>query len=149
MKNLVQLHNAIAQVAPIDGVGVDKDNNYRIDFDESASSEQRIAAEEMLSNFVLTPEPEWDGFRAAIALNETWERVLNQSPAIAATIVSLWSRMDGESITQVLPLWNRLAERYQSSSSFTVEEIEGLNAIASDNHIPVMLGEDGQMSIVL
>ncbi len=102
------------------------------------------------NEFEIDPNaPNWDGFRSSIILNSTWEAVLNQSPALASTIVSLWSRADVNALNQIVQIWNLLAQRYHTNTAFTLSEIEGLNAIANTNNIPVSLDGNGQMTILV
>lgn len=54
----VQVHAAISEVAPIEGVSIGAANNkttWRIDFRPEATGVQRAAAQAVLNNFVPSP----------------------------------------------------------------------------------------------
>lgn len=56
---LEKLHEAIAQVCPIDGISDNGDGSYRIDFKDEATPEQRDEAMAIAASFVEAPEPKW------------------------------------------------------------------------------------------
>ncbi len=145
------LHSAIEAIAPIYGVASLADGSYRVDFTPDATTQQQSDAQALVDSWTPLADPDWDGFRAVILLNTTAEAILNQSPVIASTIVSLWARMTPEALQQVAPLWNQLAERYTdpngANQTLTQGEIDALNAIATANSIPVSLDSDGLMPV--
>lgn len=53
---LSNLHDAVANVCPIDGVRQLADNTYEIMFQNEATSEQRQAAQHIVDNWVDPPE---------------------------------------------------------------------------------------------
>lgn len=54
---LTKIHLAIKSVCPIQGVSFFGDGKYEIQFDESATNEQRIAAQSIVDSWVEPPEP--------------------------------------------------------------------------------------------
>ena len=54
---LTKIHLAIESVCPIQGVSFFGDSKYEIQFDESATNEQRIAAQSIVDSWVEPPEP--------------------------------------------------------------------------------------------
>lgn len=64
MSTLTQLHQAIAQVAPIDGVARLQEGGHRIDFKVEATADQRSEAEAIAASFTPTPEPNWQSLKS-------------------------------------------------------------------------------------
>jgi len=139
---LVDLHNAVASVAPIEGVSSDG----RIDFLPEATEDQRIAAQAILDSWQDPPEPDWAGFRLALYAEDAWKRVLNSNPAVGATIASiLWQfQTDPTLAAEVKFLWDSLIPGLDPALS--VDEVTALNLITIDNNIPMAVGDDGFLS---
>jgi hypothetical protein len=139
---ITYLSRKLAEVAPIDGVS----ESGIIWFQDSATDEQRAAAQAILDNWVDPPEPDWPGFRTALYAEDAWKRVLNSNPAVGATIASiLWQfQTDPTLAAEVSFLWDSLIPGLDPALS--VDEITALNLIAIDNNIPMSIGDDGFLS---
>lgn len=122
-------------------------DGYRIDYDGSETPEQLTQGNAIVAAFVpsTAPDPEWGGFRAALYSNAAWMRVLDANPAVSSVIVaSLFQASQNPSLlVEVTVLWNGAIEGMETPLS--AEEIDSLNAIASSNHIPLRLDENGVM----
>ena len=117
----------------------------RIDLSESVDADTEAAIVALAESFILTPQPDWTNFRIALYGNLAWKRVLNSNPATGSAIATtLWQVAANPSLlTEVKLLWDGLIGSLDTP--LTNQDIDELNAIASSNHIPLKLGEDGLM----
>lgn len=95
MKTAADIHNAISQVCPIDGISVgsiaDK-STWRVDYSPSATTTQKTAAEDVVRTIdvnvdpVVDPLDKWDIIALKVTFNhENRIRVLEGKAAITMT----------------------------------------------------------------
>lgn len=143
---MLKIRNYLSRLGyPVAGVSQTA-TGYRIDLDETATEDQQVKAQEIADNWVEPPDPDWTGFRLALYAEDAWKRVLNSNPAVGATIASsLWQfQSDPTLATEIKFLWDSLIPGLDPAIS--AAEIEALNQIATDNHVPMAVGSDGFLS---
>lgn len=127
------LHDALAAVAPIDGVLVgnpaDK-TTWRIDFRPSATADQKVAAANVIASFdvnkgpapscqlwqlqAVMTAPQWSAAQAAVtalnnpAVSAFWAHGTNVIPASSTTLIALGAAI-GLSVDQVTALVQQAA----------------------------------------
>ena len=129
--NILALHNAIAAIAPIDGVSSDG----RIDFRPEATAEQRAAAQEIMENWVDPFEADFSGFARVAQFGEDggprpyWEEL--ELEAIAASPVGYYF---GQIQNNVMSLQSvpKLIQRLQQIKGVTGFEFSPAAAVALD-----------------
>ncbi|MBD2261367.1 hypothetical protein [Pseudanabaena sp. FACHB-2040] len=142
---ILQLHQALEAVAPIDGVADLGDGTYRIDFSDSATSEQQAAAEELAKIWQPEPEQEWAKFTDALAQVTGFYAAVAQSPMcsfITARMVRLASREAFQDAADpLLQIWNA------APPNLTAEQRAAVQALADAHHLPLAFRASNQIEV--
>ena len=143
-----QLTTAIqSQVPSVVGIADDGNDTFRIDYDGTETDDDIATAEAIAINFMESPAPDWPGFRTAIILNSSIQRVLEVSPIVGSNLIStLWAASENPTLFgEVVAWWDALVT--QVDPVLDANEIAAINTIATDNNIPLSLADDGTMEI--
>ena len=90
------------------------------------------------------PAPDWRSFRSSLVMSAAYGRITghnNQTLAILPVLVNVAFLLDSDATRAVefAGLWNAIA----TIAEPTAGEIEALNAIALDHHVPFQLNDQG------
>jgi hypothetical protein len=138
-REALQLHNALAAVAPIVGVSI---RPKRIDFAPNASDEQKTAAQQILETFEPTPPPNWDGFLLQFRKSEI-DRILKTTSDQAAYIrlnITFSDRNSNRCELIALYWADVIAGLPMKLDTVAIAE---LNQWATANYLPMRVGADG------
>ncbi len=145
---LTQLHDAILKVCPIVGVSELGDGQYRIDFAETATLEQQLAAYSVIANFQPVEPPNWEQFRAQMLMNGGYLRIVASNPlnqVFNAALVWKLGQLGShpEMLGELANLWNAMAMNVVP----TEQEATVFRTIAQSCNMPFLLNEQGLISL--
>lgn len=123
-------------------------SEIRLDLSGKLTNDQKSEIEAIALKFIPSLPADYNQFRQDLYESDAWMRVLNSNPAIASAIGGvLWSLPTLKALPpQVKNLWNRAVASELLAPPISADEIESLNAIATKNHIPLHLDENGLIS---
>ncbi|HEY9737539.1 MAG TPA: hypothetical protein V6D06_14695 [Trichocoleus sp.] len=132
-----QLHQALAAVAPIEGVAALANGSYRIDFAPSATTAQRDEAEALAQSWQPQPEQDWHGFVDALASVAGFYATVAQSPMCAFITARMVRLASGDTFhgaaDQLLQIWNA------APPNLTAAQRDAVQALADAHHLPLTL----------
>jgi hypothetical protein len=145
MDGIARLHQAIAQVCPIQGIADLGDGTYRIDFAPEATPEQQQAAQQIADSGVIPAEPNWEQFRSLISINSIYIQVAASHPqnlVLNPLLVALMWRVgeDPRLLLEVMNLWAAMVHNAPISST----QAQTLAQVCQSCNMPFTADDSGQ-----
>ena len=137
-----ELHNAINQVAPIEGVRTYPDAATQIDFLKDATEEQRVAAQAIIDSWVDPPDPpDWDAFMDdLVVLEGVYESLASSSllPVIMSRLARLADGAEWKGGKDALvQAWNK------SGFELSPEQRLSVAGLIQAHRIPFSISDEG------
>ncbi len=145
MKELLRLHNLIAQVCPVESVRLlTTASNPEIIFKEEATPAQREVAQAIAALGEWRTTPNWDGFLSDVPSEIL--AAISASP-LASLIISRWARLadnpeqwTGEG-DRLLSAWNAAPPALSEADRATI------NALAETHALPIHIEASNEIAL--
>ena len=143
---VLKLHHACINVAPIIGVNIDEQSKITIEFEEIATASERQAAQAIADDWdVNRPEPDWNAFLEGLAAIDGVYAAISAAP-MASVIIARIQRLASkasewkERVDPLLSAWN--------AATPVLDETQrsALMHLASKTFIPISINSDNQIS---
>ncbi|HIK42145.1 hypothetical protein [Thermoleptolyngbya sp. M55_K2018_002] len=144
MPNLIQLHEAIALIAPIHGVADTGGGTFRIDWVDEPAEVQEEAAQEAIAAYLAQPDPpDWDGLLDDLQDSAAFGRAFaagNESVAASNALQLVMLSLSGtKRLPNLVYGFNNLRSAMATTSAgdFSVSELEWIVERLTARHFPL------------